>query len=156
VSIAFGIVFISILYVRHSTHGYLENISSKIKAKITMETEMFEATMDSHILGLLFCSETVEHYLTAHQGDPAAYDEIAKEFRLFAENLGVYDQVRFVDHKGMEAVRVNLMHQGATIVPREELQYKGDRYYFQKAMLAGSGFYVSKFDLNVERGQVVG
>jgi len=63
-----------------------------------------------------------------------------------------YDQVRYLDERGQEVLRIN--HHGA-IVPPNELQNKADRPYFQKTMkLAQGQYYVSAFDLNVEHGQV--
>jgi PAS domain S-box-containing protein len=63
-----------------------------------------------------------------------------------------YDQIRFLDESGMEVFRVNAL---GAVVPTAQLQNKADRDYFQKAItLAPGQIYISRFDLNVEHGQV--
>ncbi|MDZ4163938.1 MAG: histidine kinase dimerization/phospho-acceptor domain-containing protein, partial [Smithellaceae bacterium] len=66
-----------------------------------------------------------------------------------------YAQLRFIDEQGNERVRVNFEDGRPAIVPAEELQNKADRDYFQEAMKRPPGqVYVSKLDLNQERGKV--
>lgn len=62
-----------------------------------------------------------------------------------------YDQLRFIDENGNEIVRVNKTQGGPFIVPADELQYKGDREYFQLAMKQQKGtVYTSRVNLNRE------
>ncbi|MDP2783563.1 MAG: ATP-binding protein [Sulfurimicrobium sp.] len=64
-------------------------------------------------------------------------------------------QIRLITADGQEWVRVDRKPQGVYVVPRHELQSKGDRYYFRDAMDAKPGqIYVSPLDLNVEFGKV--
>lgn len=64
-------------------------------------------------------------------------------------------QIRLIIANGQEWVRVDRKPQGVYVVPRHELQTKGDRYYFRDAMDIKLGqIYVSPLDLNVEFGQV--
>src|SRR5690606_7811995 len=63
-----------------------------------------------------------------------------------------FDQVRFIDAAGMEALRID--HQGA-VVPQDRLQDKSDRGYFvQASTLPAGSLYMSALDLNVEDGQI--
>ncbi len=63
-----------------------------------------------------------------------------------------YDQVRYIDEHGQEIVRVN---RGGEVVPREQLQNKADRAYFQRAMTLPAGsLYLSAMDLNIENGRI--
>lgn len=64
-------------------------------------------------------------------------------------------QIRLIADDGREWVRVDRKPKGVYVVPSEELQSKGDRYYFRDAMDVKPGqIYVSPLDLNVEFGKV--
>ncbi|MEA3302653.1 MAG: PAS domain S-box protein [Pseudomonadota bacterium] len=80
---------------------------------------------------------------------------IADEFRIFAGNKGLYDQIRYLDKNGMEIVRVNYHGGDPEIVPFADLQNKSNRYYFREALaLERGGIYLSRFDLNVENEKI--
>lgn len=79
------------------------------------------------------------------------YAQLKKEWLAFANRKRIYDQIRFIDLSGNEAIRINYSATGAYIVPDEELQYKGDRPYFTDTIgLALNEVYISRLDLNVE------
>lgn len=64
-------------------------------------------------------------------------------------------QIRLIAADGQEWVRVDRKPKGVYVVPRGELQSKGDRYYFRDAMDVNAGqIYVSALDLNVEFGKI--
>ena len=76
-------------------------------------------------------------------------------FQVFAQELGPFDQVRFINAKGKEVIRVNMYYAKATLVPDTELQDKSGRYYFKDTIRLSPGqIYVSPFDLNIEHGQI--
>lgn len=60
-----------------------------------------------------------------------------------------------MDITGMERLRFNYAAGQATEVPRPNLQFKGNRYYFAEGLkLMFGDVYISPLDLNVERGAV--
>jgi len=64
-----------------------------------------------------------------------------------------YFQIRFIDATGHEAVKVEKAASGTRITPKSELQDKSDRSYFTDTMRLEPGeVFVSRMDLNVERG----
>ncbi|MFQ5685411.1 MAG: PAS domain S-box protein, partial [Candidatus Scalindua sp.] len=77
-------------------------------------------------------------------------------FEAFSESKGIYDQICYIDEAGHEVIRVDLLYRDyADIVPPEELQDKSNRYYFKEAVKLSEGeIYVSKLDLNRERGEI--
>lgn len=81
--------------------------------------------------------------------------DLEKHFKIFIEsNPDLYDQVRFIDTKGMEIVRIN-NDSPAKIVPRKELQNKSKRYYFKDSIkLNPEKVYISPLDLNIEHGRI--
>ena len=85
--------------------------------------------------------------------DPAVKGKLEEEFINLCEVTQAYDQVRILDLKGMELIRVNNNNARPAAVDDAELQDKHDRYYFVEAMKLGqNAVYVSPFDLNVENG----
>lgn len=85
--------------------------------------------------------------------DQALLEPLIREFTIFSTYKKVYDQVRFLDYQGNEKVRINRIGDTSIVVPTDQLQYKGDRYYFRETVeLPGGAIYVSPFDLNVEQG----
>lgn len=85
----------------------------------------------------------------------AAYKNLQNDFLLFSEMKGVYDQIRFLNTEGQEIVRVNYNQRNSTVVPRQLLQNKGDRYYFTESLNTDREMvYVSPLDLNMERGKI--
>lgn len=93
--------------------------------------------------------------LAAHPRDPALRDEVGRFIRTVMDEAQIYDQLRFIDRRGMEQIRVDLRDAGAVLTPDEALQDKSDRYFFQEAMrLPPGAIYMSPLDLNIEHGQV--
>ncbi len=66
-----------------------------------------------------------------------------------------YHQARYIDSSGMEVSRVDMTNGTPALVPKDKLQYKGDRYYFKETMQLDKGdVYISRFDLNIEHGVI--
>ena len=107
------------------------------------------------ISDLMFLAEHIER-----QGvlDDLTYNDekrISEEFRVFAKQKGLYDQIRYLDREGMEIVRVNYSGGNPKIVGQRELQNKRSRYYFLKALAQErGGLYLSPLDLIVEGGKI--
>ena len=57
----------------------------------------------------------------------------------FTQGKGFYDQVRLLDSKGMETLRVNYSRGHASLVPKDLLQDKSKRYYFKDTFRLGLG-----------------
>lgn len=85
----------------------------------------------------------------------ASENAIAQEYATFAQNKHKYAQIRFLNLRGQEVVRVDYDRDQATIVPEDQLQDKSGRYYFRDARYAAPGeVIVSAMDLNVEQGEI--
>ena len=73
----------------------------------------------------------------------------------FADRMGIYHQIRYLDMDGNEVIRIN--HDSTRTYAEAEalLQNKGDRYYFLKTVqLQKNAIYISPMDLNVEFGEI--
>ncbi|OGH56467.1 MAG: hypothetical protein A3G34_12305 [Candidatus Lindowbacteria bacterium RIFCSPLOWO2_12_FULL_62_27] len=74
---------------------------------------------------------------------------------VFSQGRRAFYQVRYLDSRGMEMVRLNLKDGRPLPVPAELLQDKSDRYYFREGMEANAGgVYASPMDLNMEFGRI--
>lgn|GEM_PF-7067072 len=74
------------------------------------------------------------------------------------KNRNYYMQFRLIDinNNGKEIVRVDRDGDNVFVVPENQLQEKGDRYYFLKAIDKKPGeLYFSEIDINKEHGQLV-
>ncbi|MEJ2591459.1 MAG: cache domain-containing protein [Candidatus Thiodiazotropha sp.] len=80
---------------------------------------------------------------------------LTAEWEIFASIKRRYDQIRWLDARGRERLRVNLTSNGAIRVSEESLQDKSSRYYFHDAMALNPGqVYASRIDLNMENGVI--
>ena len=88
-------------------------------------------------------------------GDLSARSEVINYFRIFVGDKPVTAQLRFIDARGRELVRVDRVDGRAVVIPDEGLQDKSDRYYFREAIiLPESEVYVSPVDLNIEHDEI--
>ncbi|MCK5852519.1 hypothetical protein KAH27_05760 [bacterium] len=118
------------------------------KGKIGFEKSLLYRFTDAKIISELIIS----HSDDLSSGDPNL--KVAKELQVFADQKNVYDQVRFIDINGNEIIRVNRGDGVSRIVPNNELQNKGNRYYFEKGIKLSKKLYISPFDLNIENKKI--
>lgn len=95
----------------------------------------------------------------AHRDDPALEaewrDRLTTSFIAQLETLPELFQVRLLDMKGQELVRVERREAAVVVTPQDELQDKSRRGYFRGALgLEPGRVFVSALDLNVEQGKV--
>jgi len=123
--------------------------------QVLLQSQVIASDFRSVVADLMIVAQSRAMAAMLEGSDPQAARMLAEEFRLFAEQKGLYDQVRFLDDNGMEIVRVNLVAHKGAVVPEEQLQSKATRYYFVDAFRLGPGaLVVSPLDLNVENGRV--
>lgn len=104
---------------------------------------------------LLYLSDQYTLLDDGNSGIPPAHVPLATRYRAFATRKKLYDQVRFLNERGREVVRVDWNNGRPESVPRERLQDKSGRYYVHATLALERGdIYVSPLDLNVERGMI--
>jgi len=118
--------------------------------------EAIDTTLRGVVSDLAFLSRLNElRDLLDNPGNEPVRQMLAQEFLSFSEMKRVYDQIRLLDSKGMEVVRINYDNGKPRITLAGELQNKAKRYYFSDTMAMESGhLYLSPFDLNIEGEQV--
>lgn len=81
--------------------------------------------------------------------------DLNNEYLIFSKNKALYDQVRYLNHTGLEIARVNFNKGNPLIVDKRNLQSKGKRYYFTESFELNKGeIFISPLDLNIENGMI--
>lgn len=153
--------FAAVLGVVAGMHYYtlFTTERSALESRERLNVELARRTLANDISNvvsdLLFLAEDIENQGLLDSLTVAHRRRVGEEFRVFARNKRLYDQIRYLDLNGLEIVRVNYDDGRPRIVPEQELQDKSDRYYAIEALALGRGeLYLSPLDLNVEAGQI--
>lgn len=86
---------------------------------------------------------------------PRARKILEQDFLSFSKNRKIYDQIRYLNLNGKEIVRVNNNNGQPSVVNKEDLQQKDDRYYVANTLaLEKNDVYWSPFDLNIENHEI--
>ncbi len=146
-------------YVYHSEVKADLNMTSEREKTILAEhrktlTDIFTGIIsDLHVLASDY---DLSHMLNDPDEDLEQHiSALRYEFPEFITHKKVYDQVRLLDIRGQEIIRVDKMGNGAQLLPETALQNKSDRYYFSETMqLDAKQIFISPFDLNIEHGAI--
>lgn len=121
---------------------------------VTLQKNRIDTSFGMIFSDLLFLAEH-DHLTEAFASPKIHRENLAHELALFSRISRIYDQVRVLDSTGMEFVRINLAKDSSLVVPNDQLQFKGDRYYFNETFSLKKGeVFVSPFDLNMEHSRI--
>lgn len=155
VFIPFSVLLILVIAIYSVVEGwYAKKI---IKGEQLQQVELSQQSLVSDISGVIhelkYLAEAIKPF-TESSGLLRRHDA-EKIVRSFASHIQRYDQIRWLNEKGMEVLRVDYRGGSARVVPQNELQDKSSRYYFIDAIkLPPGSIYTSPLDLNVEHGEV--
>jgi len=91
----------------------------------------------------------------ALRGDAAAREEMARVFANILRSLDALDQLRLLDARGREVVRVERRAGRVARVRGSALQDKSHRGYVRRALaMPPGGVHVSPLDVNMEHGRI--
>ncbi|MBF0455353.1 MAG: response regulator [Magnetococcales bacterium] len=124
----------------------------EIKRVLQVAAHDFESIISD--LNFLLSSDHLAEYLI--QKEALTKAKLARQFIALARERRMYDQIRLINLEGVEEVRVNSGLDGqSTLVEPSQLQNKLGRDYLRDAIALPRGqFYISRFNLNQEQGQV--
>ena len=135
--------------------GYLSGLKQDQVSLVRLEREVLETNLRARVRDAVFLADLSHMALVQHSDREGARRMLAEAFVLFSLGQKVYDQVRLLDAKGWEQVRVDQKGQEHILVEEDRLQDKSGRYYVEKAIgLEFKQVYISPFDLNVEGGHL--
>ena len=142
------------LYVQE-TKSQRTAMNIKVTVRLNTQKEVITSYIQAIGTDVLTVSKQNELLMMLDNSDPRYLESLAREFLWFCKIKKIYDQVRFLDENGMEILRVNYNNGAPAIVPVQDLQPKGERYYFKDTyQLAENEVFVSPFDLNIEHGRL--
>lgn len=143
-------------YIVQERKNDIEMLQQEEMLHLEMGGKLFRQELDRIVSDLVFSSNALGmEQIIVSPNDESPKARVLYAFSLFAATEKTYDQIRYIDEKGMEIVRVNFDNGEVNIVRQEELQNKSNRYYFIETMLLEKGqIYISPLDLNKEHGQI--
>jgi signal transduction histidine kinase len=132
--------------------GNAKLLEERVQSNLTLlsyELDRFYSRVDEDLNYL----ERIINFNTSF--DVEDYKNTENVFSNFGSSFSSYDQMRILDYKGNELLRVNFNDGAPFIVKKEKMQWKGNRYYFKELLSYPlNKTYYSKIDLNIENGQV--
>ncbi|OSM05376.1 putative sensor/response regulator hybrid [Magnetofaba australis IT-1] len=151
-----AVVFLSVAaYEQFNKAHYVDLVKTKDMAFVEDKVSALRFRLAWIEKDILFLARLFEDYKLSHDGKHLATDELETQIASFVTyRKNLYDQVRIINREGQEIVRVN--GRGAvSITPMHKLASKKDRYYVKESLALRPGeVFMSRFDLNVEGGQV--
>ncbi len=145
-----SIVFILVFYVSNNNNKI--GINTTAQNHLNLLDESLGYDLNQVVSDIKFLSYHHREYLSTKN---LKNTKMYNEYLLFSKSKKIYDQIRFLDLSGMEKMRINYNKGNPTITSKMKLQNKGSRYYFKEAASLTPGeIYISRFDLNKEKGKV--
>ena len=144
------------IIISHQRAAFLKELELVEKSIMAMESHLFESTLEGYMADGAILTDLCAQTLARETDKDLAFLKISEAFKAYARHHKIYDQLRFIDPRGNERVRVNWNpEEGVWVTPQNSLQNKANRYYFIKGMVQPKGgVYLSALDLNVEQGKV--
>jgi len=154
--VATGIAAIITALIVHERKNKIEIIKQNEILHLETGAKIFHQELDRILRDLVFLSNApCLRQIVSSPDNESFQARVVEGLALFLATEKTYDQVRYIDEKGMETVRVNYKNGEVEKVQHEELQNKSNRYYFSETMRLEKGqIYISPFDLNKEHGQI--
>ena len=148
----------SILYTSE-TSSLIEKEYDILDAELYLKADEISMFLNDAKKDVLFLSEmsSLRSLMDADspEEEEAAMLELQNDMRSFSANERIYYQIRYINEKGDEIVRIDSDGNGYHVIPEDGLQNKKDRYYFRESVMKVKGeVFVSRVDLNVENGIV--
>lgn len=150
--LVFTILFIVLFFLEKEVRATkIEELKNHEKRVIELENDFLgnEFSMilsDLHYLHHAYKSELI---------NDNNYANITANWTEFSSQRQIYDQIRYLDARGDEKIRININENGGYAVLEKDLQNKKDRYYFTETIkLKEENVYVSPLDLNIEQGEI--
>lgn len=156
--------FLFLLAAIAATHYYTNYRTQKATLQsgealnVELARQSLISDIDAVVSDLMFLRQYLESDgLTGREGHGglSRVSQVSGVFAHFAGNKRLYDQIRYIDERGSEVVRINYREGRPSVVPPRQLQNKSSRYYVEEGLrLKPGGIYISPFDLNVEDGRI--
>ncbi|MBF0323014.1 MAG: PAS domain S-box protein, partial [Magnetococcales bacterium] len=155
-TVAFGLVLGAGWIVSH-IHDVTEQISNRFAQEMVLNRVVEDVTheLESVIfdLNLLVDSGHISEFLNKEGAQ--AKERLINQYIFIARERLIYDEVRFIDDRGVEIVRVHAGHGKQAFSPSSQLKDVSGTDFFKNVIsMPKGGFHVSRFDLSVKQGEI--
>ena len=152
---AFILSAVAFFGVHYETEHRFETLKTEQAGKLELASNSIEHDFTTVFSDLIMLAGNEDLHRYVNDGAREDILEASQQFLSLSKAKKRYDQVRYLDAKGMEVLRVNYNGGSPVLVPADELQNKANRYYVQEtAKLRHNEIFVSPFDLNAEHGKI--
>lgn len=140
-------IAVTALLIHNQRLGLRENAAIEQKAQLDAARSQLTSRLSGIQADILYLAGQIS-LLDSRQ-------QIASTFETFQRFHPHYYQIRLLDETGREQIRNEMLDGEPRQLPAPHLQDKGHRYYVQIGLQQPIGsVYLSRFDLNIEHGEV--
>jgi PAS domain S-box-containing protein len=160
----FSVIFLPLMIIFLSALFTVNNLQTQKNKQILMERESTIGKINKLNIQTIFNSVTADLKVIKDSNEVNDYinnptintlTKLNEMFVRFSKNKTIYDQLRIINTNGMEIARINYNDGNVYITEGEKLQNKRDREYFNDTLnLKLKDIYISRFDLNIENGEI--
>ena len=144
-----------LFYAHQEMEGKLTRLQNLESTNVMLGAASLAGTLQPITQDLLFLSVHSALRSATNHPSPETLAHLAEDFSRFSDTKKIYDQIRWIDEKGMEIVRVDFRKGKSIVVPSTELQNKAKRYFFTDSFKLNVGeIFISPLDLNIEHDKV--
>ncbi len=154
------IAVITVLTVFSGYYSYqkdLANRTEQIRASEMSNILFSENILTCLSLSLISDLQNIANIMEqsiALSGKPES-PQLTEMLKNISDTKAMFDQIRAIDIRGNERIRINYDKDGAYAVEPQNLQNKNRRYYFKESVALKKGeIYISPLDLNIENGKI--
>ena len=153
--IAVIVLLAAYYYASQRTDDRIKEILESDRARLNLISGFLGAELLGSLKHLRSLSTETITRRALDTESPVDLQSLETSFLLLVRRNPQYLQVRWIDESGIEMSRVMGDRGKQYAAAAEDLQDKSDRYYFKEAngLLPGE-LYISRVDLNEERGQI--
>ena len=145
-------IILDLIFYSYNIKTHLMTTATKI-AQQKQEQLLTSISSTKNILNAIQSSKPFHIYLQKPQNHQKTLQDI---FLLITKQDPNIMQLRYIDKKGQEQVRVDRpqLHTPPFVIQGNKLQNKAQRYYFKDSINKPSKVWYSNLDLNIEHGKV--
>lgn len=149
------ILWVTTYFYQAEKNKMLLSVSAQEKAVVTLGKNTIQLAFETVNGDLTYMSHYHDFRFFLNGRGVEKSFHFMEDYKMLMRLRGTYDQVRWIDKSGMEKIRIDYKNGFPTTVPKEQLQYKRDRYYFYESMNLPEGvIYMSPLDLNIEHEKI--
>jgi two-component sensor histidine kinase len=148
-----SVFLVAVIYYRYNAGK--DNLVNIYTEQLELRHSEIEFQLNNVVSDLKILSDFEVFKDLVNSENKQSLKSIEQLFKLFSTERGIYDQIRFLDTVGTELVRINYNQGDPLVVHEQNLQSKGNRYYFKDTIeLEEGGVFFSPLDLNIENGNI--